>query len=543
MIIATLALIVRLTMAANLMEDSEGGCSLDPNQEIIMDQLPSSLHTAQRTIKLDGRTTMYAVCPDCNACYEPIYVTPLASSPSYPSHCEKKNPGPSGLVVCGASLLKGGKDGALKPQKPFLMASLEDFIGRTLADSNIEMLCDKACDDAMESLNNPTDPRRDTKNVFEADFMHQFKGPDGRTLFIDRKGKVRLALALQMDFLNPNGIRKRGNHDSISMISMANLNLPEHLRYQPEHIFLAGVIPGPKEPNVDEIPNFIRPLIDICLIGWERGIHISRTASAPEGRDTEIAIVLSVNDLPAAPKLSGTAAHSLHWYCTVCDAYHKDTMYDTCFENWGRRDIRELRRYTEASRDATTINEREKILKDFGVRWSELWRLPYWDPSQMLVIDSMHCILEGLVHYHCLSVLEIDYTKAGKAQRFLPAYAYPWITYSANKAAKLGCPMPNDNYSKDIAAIHKLLVQPIGDGKPLEDGTIVDVAVETLKKRLEGKHVAPLQFVCCTLNLPQMQRFRTKGLWTEIEVKTRGNLTDLLIDWVCGCPLYVVPCI
>ncbi|KAK0429943.1 hypothetical protein EV421DRAFT_1913641 [Armillaria borealis] len=158
MIIATLTLIVWLTMAANLMEDSEGGCSLDPNQEIIMDQLPSSLHTAQRTIKLDGCTTMYAVCPDCNACYEPIYVTPFVSSPSYPSHCEKKNPGPSDLVVCGASLLKGRKDSALKPQKPFLMASLEDFIGQTLADPNIEMLCDKACDDAMESLKNLMDP-------------------------------------------------------------------------------------------------------------------------------------------------------------------------------------------------------------------------------------------------------------------------------------------------------------------------------------------------------------------------------------------------
>ncbi len=202
------------------------------------------------------------------------------------------------------------------------------------------------------------------------------------------------------------------------MISMANLNLPEHLRYQPEHIFLAGVIPGPKEPNVNEIPNFIRLLIDICLIGWERGIHISRTASAPEGRDTEIAIVLSVNDLPAARKLYWHGRSFIVLVLHSSDAYHKDTMYDTCFENWGRRDIRELRRYAEASRDATTINEREKILKDFGVRWSELWRLPYWDPSQMLVIDSMHCILEGLVHYHCLSVLEIDYTKAGKARRF-----------------------------------------------------------------------------------------------------------------------------
>ncbi|KAK0230329.1 hypothetical protein IW262DRAFT_1453228 [Armillaria fumosa] len=204
MIIAVSVLIVRLTMAANLTEDSDGDCDFDPNQEIIMDQLPSSLHTAQQVIKLDGRTTMYAVCPKCNACYEPIYITSLASKPSYPSRCEKRNPGPSELIVCGASLLKSEENGA-KPIKPFLMASLEDFIARTLADRNVELLCDKACDDAMESLNNTPDPRRDTKNVFEADFMRQFKGPDGQTLFIDRKGKVHLAFALQMDFLNPNG--------------------------------------------------------------------------------------------------------------------------------------------------------------------------------------------------------------------------------------------------------------------------------------------------------------------------------------------------
>ncbi len=126
------------------------------------------------------------VAPQCMLCVPivtlamSLYMSHLLRpAPHTPATARKKNPGPSGLVVCGASLLKGGKDGALKPQKLFLMASLEDFIGRTLADSNIEMLCDKACDDTMESLNNLTDPRRDTKNVFEVDFMRQFKGPDG----------------------------------------------------------------------------------------------------------------------------------------------------------------------------------------------------------------------------------------------------------------------------------------------------------------------------------------------------------------------------
>ncbi|KAK0493799.1 hypothetical protein EDD18DRAFT_1356279 [Armillaria luteobubalina] len=85
MIIAVSILIVWLTMVANLTENSDGDCDFDPNQEIIMNQLPSSLYTAQQAIKLDGNMMMYAVCPKCSACYEPIYITSLASKPSYPS--------------------------------------------------------------------------------------------------------------------------------------------------------------------------------------------------------------------------------------------------------------------------------------------------------------------------------------------------------------------------------------------------------------------------------------------------------------------------
>ncbi|KAK0495389.1 hypothetical protein EDD18DRAFT_1075890 [Armillaria luteobubalina] len=207
-------------------------------------------------------------------------------------------------------------------------------------------------------------------------------------------------------------------------------------------------------------------------------------------------------------------------------------MYNTCFEDWGHRNIREMQRYAEALCDAGTIKERDRIFKDYGVHWSELWRLPYWNPLQMLVIDSMHCILEGLVHYHCLNVLEIDNTKAGKARKFILAFSYPWIEYSVNKAAKLGCPMVADNHYKDITTIHKLLPQPLGDGEPLEDGTIINITVEQLRKRLKSKHVEPLQFVCRTLNLPWMQWSKIKGSFKEVEVKDKGDLADLLVGWV-----------
>ncbi|KAK0496581.1 hypothetical protein EDD18DRAFT_1074476 [Armillaria luteobubalina] len=214
-------------------------------------------------------------------------------------------------------------------------------------------------------------------------------------------------------------------------------------------------------------------------------------------------------------------------------------MYNTCFEDWSCRNIGEMQRYMEASCDAGTIKERDRIFKDYGVHWSELWRLPYWDPLWMLVIDSMHCILEGLIHYHCLNVLEINNTKASKARKFILAFSYPWIEYSVNKVAKLGCPMVADNHYKDITAIHKLLPQPLGDGEPLEDGTIVNITVKQLRKRLKSKHVEPLQFVCCTLDLPQMQQSKIKGSFKEVEVKDKGDLTDLLVGWVRYAITYI----
>ncbi|KAJ7242229.1 hypothetical protein C8J57DRAFT_1526272 [Mycena rebaudengoi] len=83
------------------------------------------------------------------------------------------------------------------------------------------------------------------------------------------------------------------------------------------------------------------------------------------------------------------------------------TMYRTDFDHpdWQSRDVNDLRRQVEVWRDAETIGERAKISAQYGVRWSEVGRLPYWNPCQMLVVDPMHCVLEGAVHYHCRSVL------------------------------------------------------------------------------------------------------------------------------------------
>ncbi|KAE9389832.1 hypothetical protein BT96DRAFT_1066689 [Gymnopus androsaceus JB14] len=94
--------------------------------------------------------------------------------------------------------------------------------------------------------------------------------------------------------------------------------------------------------------------------------------------------------------------------CTVCNLRGKHHIFNVNHDHRPRQSVEELRRLSEAYRNAQTLSERKKILQTHGVRWSSFWLLEYWDPTQMLVINAMHCILEGVVHYHCCHTVSKD---------------------------------------------------------------------------------------------------------------------------------------
>ena len=80
-----------------------------------------------------------------------------------------------------------------------------------------------------------------------------------------------------------------------------------------------------------------------------------------------------------------------------------------------------------------TLNEQKRIFERYGVCWSSMWELPYWDPTRMLLINSMHCILEGLVHYHCRHVLHLDDAAPHlNADGFRYAFDWPWEAYHSD---------------------------------------------------------------------------------------------------------------
>ncbi|KAE9399957.1 hypothetical protein BT96DRAFT_752457, partial [Gymnopus androsaceus JB14] len=89
--------------------------------------------------------------------------------------------------------------------------------------------------------------------------------------------------SMHMDFFNPHGLNKRGPTKSVGVISCANLALDPSIRYLPEYLFLAAIIPGPHEPSVEEIDYFVQPVVKQFVQAWQPGFRVSRTALSESG--------------------------------------------------------------------------------------------------------------------------------------------------------------------------------------------------------------------------------------------------------------------
>lgn len=413
---------VKLGMSTVGPSSSSLSNSLLPSQNEIISDMPTSLSAALKKFGADSRFEMYATCPSCSFANH-ARLLPGPNLYNYPSHCKNQIVGKEGVSTCRKELLTSRRDGTLQPIKPYLVNSLPDYLARCLSNETYCKQSTDATDAALDGIRTGK-PQASVRHVLEADFIKDFKGPDGR-LFVDRGDKIRLAFSMHMDFFNPHGLNKRGPTKSVGVISCANLALDPSIRYLPEYLFLAAIIPGPHEPSVEEIDYFVQPVVKQFVQAWQPGFRVSRTALSESGAVVEAAILLSVNDLPAARAIAGFPGVASNFICTICQLRGKTGIFDTKHSHWIPKDREELRHWSTAYRDAQTLDERKTIFENHGIRWSSLWLLDYWDPTRMLVIDAMHCVLEGIVHYHCRHVLRLDGSNR-QTSTDGTSYAFDW---------------------------------------------------------------------------------------------------------------------
>ena len=494
LIMTLLTVIIRLSF-----QSQRGDGSVGAIREDVLKQIPSRIETALAQFKLDGRTTAYALCTKCHCTYKPEF-QPGSTTPIYPRLCSNR-PLPES-EPCNKTLVEDLTT-RTKPRKTFVYHSFHDYLSGLLSRPDLEFLMDKSCDDFMRSLNEPRPAF--TTNVFEADFLRTFSGPQSGKLFLDREEEGRYGFTLNVDFFNVEGMRTRGATTSCGIISMACLNLPADLRYKPENMYLAGIIPGPREPHLTEINHYTKPLIDDLVESWERGVRFSRTGLHRNGRVTRSAVVAAVNDLPGARKLAAFAAPTSHFYCTVCQCKHTSTLNRYDHRAWVKGDTNEMRRHAEEWKNASSSKEQEQIFTNHGTRYSEMWRLPYWDPARQLVIDGMHCILEGLVKYHFRDILKLSKVGVNAPQEpaFVHCFRQPKPDQASNSLSA--------KETKQVANIHKLLTAAI-EGNTSDE---TDESLASLQNRLHNKHLDALAFVGSDLGITFDKIRPTKMAWAQ----------------------------
>lgn len=96
----------------------------------------------------------------------------------------------------------------------------------------------------------------DTKaDVYDGQVWNDFQIYDGKPFLQE---DTTLALTMNMDFFQP----FKHVQNSVGAIYLSVLNLPRAIRNKPENVILAGLIPGPHEPEL-HINSFLRPLLSL----------------------------------------------------------------------------------------------------------------------------------------------------------------------------------------------------------------------------------------------------------------------------------------
>lgn len=367
-----------------------------PYQAAMMNSFPQDVRTARKIFSLDPVTITYAACPRCSTLYRD------SPDEGLPVHCTAQRFPKS--PACGTVISKlaprNNKRGHMHrvPVCPCTIQDFDAFKASLLNRPGMERLLDRG------TVFNASE---DSWDIKDGTTIRELKGPDGAAFFDGlRRSELRLAWSLSVDWFNPFLNKIAGRKASAGSMVMACLNLPPSIRYKPENLYIVSVTTG--EPSVDDFDHLLEPVVDSLDRSWRHGTRFSQTESLPSGRIEQSILAVVVADLPGSRKITGAASYSsISFFCSLC-RLSKDNINNFNIETWPTIPVSEQKAAAEAWRDAPNQSARKQIFKQSGIRWSSLWKLPYYDPSKMVIVDAMHNLFLGLVQFHMRDILGID---------------------------------------------------------------------------------------------------------------------------------------
>ena len=367
----------------------------------LVDQVPNDPRSVLNRFDLDPRCSSLLQCPVCYALYP--YSGTIATAAGENDRCSYKSTPSS--PPCNVPLWEERRSGGnrfLAPRRKYVHQSLKEWVGRLLMRPGVEDLLREPCNRPEATV---------MEDIWDAPVLRNLKDVDGRSFFRGRGNEVRLAFSLNADGFNPFHMLEAKQTVSCTAIYMIVLNFPEHLRFLFRNMYLAGVIPGPGKPSLDQINHSLSLLVDELLEFW-KGIYYTLTFASLCGCVTKGAMIPLVCDMLSARQLAGLGSATSTWFCTFCYLVIQD-LENLDKSTWPARDLAAQIESAKLWRDCRSEAERDTCFKANGVRWSVLLKLPYWNPILFSVVDSMHAAYLGLIHAHCRRFWRINISVDG----------------------------------------------------------------------------------------------------------------------------------
>jgi len=165
-------------------------------------------------------------------------------------------------------------------------------------------------------------------------------------------------------------------------------------------MLILGLLPGPNEVSLHKINHYLAPIVDELELLWS-GLTLDRTFEHSEGRTIRAALILISCDIPAARKICGHIS-----FLVLCHRCEKRANYENRQHNFAganniiiAQNLDNHRQNALKWRQCKSQAARQRFVKETGVRWTELLRLPYFDPIRFTIIDPMHCLFLGIARW------------------------------------------------------------------------------------------------------------------------------------------------
>ena len=367
----------------------------------IIHNMPKDIRTVYSCFDLDPEIVIYATCPNSTCCA--VYPPTIDSScgiTHYPLLCTNEKFG----RVCNTALTKQAVDSSQGvsvpvPLRPFPYRPFRDHLASMLSQRGIE----QAIHEHMHQ-----ELKHELRDIIGSPSVKNFRDPSGLPFLRDCGSELRLVWALCIDWYNPLMNKVAGKSISVGIIAFICLSLPPHLRLLEQNIYKCGVIPGTQEPSLDAINNLLDPVVSDLQIAYNPGVHLTRTHDHPAGRNTRSGVILVIADTLASKKTTGNCSHSGKFFCSHCrlPLFEINNLDQATWPP--NLNPNEHKKIAQRWLNASTKTERKTLFTTYGIRWSSLWNLSYYDPSLAAQLEAVHVVLLGLIPRHCREMLELS---------------------------------------------------------------------------------------------------------------------------------------